>query len=83
MRVEKKDKEFVRDAGLAMLESYFREKVFLELAMDGALVPKATAPFADAANARVRQLMRDLEELVNQYKRQPPTGPLGPGRRRP
>lgn len=73
MKTKTKDREFVKEAGLAMLETYFREKVFFELAMDGALVPKATGPFADAANARVRQLMRDLEQLLRQYKRQPPT----------
>ncbi len=75
MKIKTEDREFVREAGLALLETYFREKVFFELALDGALVPKATGPFADAANARVRQLMRDLEELLRQYKQQPPTQP--------
>lgn len=75
MKVKTEDREFVKEAGLALLETYFREKVFFELALDGALVPKATGPFADAANARVRQLMRDLEELLRQYKQQPPTQP--------
>ena len=75
MKIKTEDREFVREAGLALLETYFREKVFFELALDGALVSKATGPFADAANARVRQLMRDLEELLRQYKQQPPTQP--------
>ena len=66
-------REFILDTGMQCLEIYFREKVFYELALDGALIPKATGPFANAANARARKLMRDLEDLLRQYKQQPPT----------
>ena len=78
MRVEKKNKEHVKEAALLLLQVYFYEWAFFELAMVGALKPRPTDSFIDKYNTLVRKLVRDLEELVNQYRQQPPIGPFGP-----
>lgn len=75
MRVEKKSKEFMKETGLKMLQAYYYEKAFIDLALQDALVPRATESFVQEANARIRKLMRELERIVTQYKRQPPSGP--------
>lgn len=66
-------KEFILNAALGLLEIYFQEKIFFELALDNALIPKATGPFIDAANTRVKKTIRELEDLLRQYKQHPPT----------
>ena len=72
--IQKKDnRDFVMEAGLSLMEVYFREKVFFELAMDEALIPKATDNFSRMTNVRVRKLIHELEALIQQYKQEPPT----------
>ncbi|MEM7495773.1 MAG: hypothetical protein AAF471_06545 [Myxococcota bacterium] len=78
MRVEKKNKEHVKEAGLGLLAVYYCESTLANLALYGALKKtEATGLIIDEHNARVRKLMRELEEIVNQYKRQPPTQTSG------
>lgn len=83
MRVEKKNKEHVKEAGLGLLRLHYQELAVIAMATTGAIRPRESALFEKMHNALVEETMQEVRAVLQQYERNRPNGPLGPERRRP
>ena len=61
------------ETGLHMIILYIKERTCMQLAASQALDPEKMERFMKEFNAEVEKMMRTLEWLIEQYKKNPPS----------